>query len=89
MEGGGVAPAHALLGVWLCRGVPALYLHCCVRVCVRVRAPACSCQFLDAAESRAWPLSGRPEGSWPLGRDGQDVRNTAGLGTPESGRMGG
>ena len=60
-----------------------------VCACLRVCTPVCSCQFLDAVENTSWPLSGRPGGGWPLGREGPGLRNTAGLGTPESGRLGG
>ena len=84
MEGGGVALARALREGVAGLGAPSLVSGTGVYVCacLRVRTPACSCQFLDAVENTVWPLSGRP------GEAGHGVGNTAGLGTPELGRMG-
>ena len=90
MEEGGVAPAHALREGVAGLGAPSLVSGTGVYVCacLCVRTPACLCQFLDAVENTSWPLSGRPGGGWPLGREGPGLRSTAGLGTPELGRMG-
>lgn len=71
VEGGGVAPAHALHEGVAGLGAPSLVSGTGVYVCacLRVRTPACSCQFLDAIENTVWPLSGRPGGGWPWSRE--------------------
>ena len=70
--------------VWLGWGPPALYLEL---VCMSVHV--CACAHLNVHVS-FWMLLRTQSGLFQggLGEAGHGVGNTAGLGTPESGRMG-